>query len=386
MIGKIIAVFGGLFIGLLIGFTLVTNFLYHKPSDGIILNPLAQEKHKVIGFLPYWLTNKADKNYTKYINILTYFGLTVSPDGTIMKFTNPGESEPGSLALTSGRLNPFLETAKKNNMQKSLLVFSGNEENIGGLLEDPVTHAQQLMQEITPIMKSYGFTDLNLDIESAFPASDEARTNFITFVKTVKQQIDKEKLGTFTIDVSPIVLFKKYLIDLNSIANTVDYVVLMTYDFHYQGSSVTGAVGPLGGAGNNEEFDTEVSVKEAMHIIPPEKILLGIPLYGYEWETIDNTPHSGTIPGSGLIASNRRVEEQIKFCTNCMVTFDNTTKESLMIYKDDKTGSYHQIYFPNEKSVSEKVTLADKYDLGGIALWALGYEGNTILNPLKSYK
>lgn len=271
-------------------------------------------------------------------------------------------------------------------MQKSLLIFSGNENNINGLLHDLVLHAENMMKEVAPIMKNNGFTDLNLDIESVIIASDEARTNFTTFVKTVKQQMDKENLGTLTIDVSPIVLFKKYLIDLNSIGGLVDYVVLMTYDFHYQGSSVTGPVSPNAGAGNSEEFDTEVSVKEAMHIIPPEKILLGVPLYGYEWETIDNTPHGGTIPASGLVISNRRVEDQIKSCTNCTVTFDDTAKELLMIYKDDKTGSYHQIYFPDEKSVSEKVKLADKYDLGGIALWALGYEGNSILDPLKSYK
>jgi len=379
MLRKITVILAGFFIGLYFGFVIKTG----KP---FILNPIAEDKNQVIGFLPYWLIDKADKDYTKYINTLTYFGLTISPDGTIMKETNPGESEPGWLALNSGKVNPFMETAKKNNMQKSLLIFSGNEENIYQLLNDPLVHAQNLMKEVSPIMKNNGFRDLNLDIESVITASDEARTNFTTFVKTVKQELDKENLGTLTIDISPIALFKKYLIDLNSISNTVDYVVLMTYDFHYQGSSVTGAIGPVGGAGNNEEFDTEVSVKEATRIIPPGKILLGIPLYGYEWETIDNTPHNGVIPGTGVIASNRRMEEQIKSCTNCTVTFDDAAKESLIIYKDDKTGLYHQIYFPDEKSVNEKVKLANKYELAGIALWALGYEGNSILNPLTSYK
>lgn len=386
MLGKISVILAGLLIGLYLGFVIVYNTLKHKTGKSFILNPIAKEKKQVIGFLPYWLISKADKDYTKYINTLTYFGLTVSSDGTIMKYTNPGESEPGWLALKSGKVDSFLKSARKNDVKTSLLIFSGNEDNINGLLHDPVVHAENLMKEVIPIMKNYGFKDLNLDIESVFSASDEARTNFITFVKTVKQELDKDNLGTLTIDISPIVLFKKYLIHLNSVRDAVDYVVLMTYDFHYQGSSVTGAVGPIGGAGNNEEFDTEVSVKEAMHSIPPEKILLGVPLYGYEWETIDTTPHSGVIPATGVIASNRRVEEQIKSCTNCTVTFDDTTKESLMMYKDDKTGSYHQIYFPDEKSVNEKVKLANKYELGGIALWALGYEGNSILDPLKSYK
>ena len=36
--------------------------------------------------------------------------------------------------------------------------------------------------------------------------------------------------------------------------------------------------------------------------------------------------------------------------------------------------------------MKEKIALAQKYRLGGVALWALGYEDGTILNPLSSYK
>lgn len=386
MIKQIFVILSGLLIGLYIGFIGVNNIWNYKPNKALVFNPIAENKSQVIGFLPYWLIPKADKDYTKYINTLSYFGLTIDSDGSILEYTNPGESEPGWLALNSGKADAFLEMAKKNNVKKSLLIFSADEEKIGGLLENPVTHAQNLMAEVGPIMKNYGFTDLNLDIESTLVASDEARANFTTFVKAVKQQLDKENLGTLTIDVSPIVLFKKYLVDVNSIRNDVDYVVLMTYDFHYQGSSVTGAVAPNGGAGDSEEFDIEVSLKAAQQILSPDKIIMGAPLYGYEWETLDNTPRSATIAGSGIVAGNRRVEEQLKSCTDCQVAYDEKTKESILIYKDENSDSYHQIYYPVQKSIEEKIKLADKYDLGGIALWALGYEGDTILEPLKSYK
>lgn len=382
---KINVITAGLLLGLYLGFIIVNNILIRKTGEPFILNPIVQ-KNQVIGFLPYWLIAKADKDYIKYINTLTYFGLTILPDGSIMKYTNPGESEPGWLALKNGKVDAFLQSVKKNNIKKSLLIFSANEKNIYGLLDNPVIHAKNLMTEVIPIMNNYGFTDLNLDIESTIIASDEARGKFTTFVKTVKQQLDKETLGTLTIDVSPIVLFKKYLVDVNSIANSVDYVVLMTYDFHYQGSSVTGAIGPINGAGDDAEFDIEVSLKEAKRIISPEKIILGVPLYGYEWETIDNSPHAAVIPGSGIVASNRRVEEQLKSCTDCIVSYDDKAKESLLIFKNKDTGVFHQIYFPDQKSVAGKVKLANKYELGGLALWALGYEGNTILNSLLNYK
>jgi len=250
MLGKITAIFGGMAIGLWIGFMIISNTWNRQAGDRFIFNPIAQEKNQAIGFLPYWLISKADKDYTKYINTLTYFGLTVSSDGSIKKYTDPGESEPGWLALNSGKVDPFLETAKKNNIKTSLLIFNASEEEIYGLLDDPIIHARNLIKDVSPLMKKYGFKDLNLDIESVITASDEARTNFSVFVKTVKENLDKENLGTLTIDVSPIVLFKKYLVDLNTIHDVVDYIVFMTYDYHYQGSMVTGAVGPVGGAGD----------------------------------------------------------------------------------------------------------------------------------------
>jgi spore germination protein YaaH len=47
---------------------------------------------------------------------------------------------------------------------------------------------------------------------------------------------------------------------------------------------------------------------------------------------------------------------------------------------------YSQIYYEDETSLKEKLALAGKYHLGGVALWALGYEDNTMLRPLTNYK
>jgi len=52
-----------------------------------------------------------------------------------------------------------------------------------------------------------------------------------------------------------------------------------------------------------------------------------------------------------------------------------------MIYKDEKTNTYHQVYYPNQQSTQSKVDLAKEMKLGGIAVWALGYEDPSILKP-----
>lgn len=375
------------FIGLF--FILQIHFSHnelHDTNEVINSEPVTSQTPEIIGFLPYWLLSKANSEYNSFITTLTYFGLIISPDGTIQKFTSPTESEPGWYQLQSGKVDSFLQKAKQNNIKRSLLLFNGNPDEINQLLSSPTQHAKTIMEEVAPIMKEKEFTDLNIDIESVFEASDAARLNFIEFIKTIKTEMNNRGLGTVTIDASPTDLIKKRLIDLDGVEPYVDYIVLMTYDYHYVGSYVTGPVAPIGGAGIEAEFDVKTGVIKAREVLPKEKIILGVPLYGYEWEAIQENPRSAVIPTTGLVISNRRAEEFVASCNTCSVKRDEYGIEAYTIYKDEETGTFHHIFFPDEHSTAQKIELAKEYQLRGLALWALGYEGTTILNPLSAYK
>jgi spore germination protein YaaH len=381
----------GLLAGIAIGYVIIQNipfFTSKETSNTLheISDSLGLQQNNVVGFLPYWLINSAKNDYSAYITTLTYFGLTLEPDGTIQKFTNPGESEPGWYSLDSGKVDNMLATAKRKKLNLSLLIFSGNEETIANLMENPEKSADNMITEVAPVMKKYGFTDLNIDIESVKDASPEARVHFTSFMKRVRKHVNEKHLGTLTIDVSPTALLRDYLIDVDEVAPYVDYMIFMTYDYHYSGSTVTGPVSPIGGMGKEAEFDTETAIKLAKQVMPENKILVGMPSYGYGWETLQPDSRSATIPGSGYVISNRKLEEQLKDCEDCKITFDKNAKEYYVLYTDSETGTYHQIYYPEKEATQEKINLAEKYHIGGIAIWALGYEGNTIMDPLKSYK
>lgn len=344
--------------------------------DNPILTTFAAKKPEIVGFLPYWLLKSADKDYSKYITTLTYFGLVLNSDGSVKKLNNPQEEEPGWTSLKTYTVTP--------KYKNSLLVISGDDGVIGDMMTDPVASANNLINDVAPIMKDKQFTDLNLDIESFMTASDSARANFTTFVSTVTDQVKAQKLGTVTLDLIPISLIKSDLYDARAIGAIVDRVVLMTYDYHYTGSFTSGANAPIGGVGTSLEYDTETAVKEALKVMPASKILLGIPLYGYEWETIDSHPESATIPGGSSIASSSRVADILASCASCSAQFDAIAGEPYVIYPENNY--FNQIYFENEASMKEKIAIAQKYHLGGVALWALGYEDTTMLNPLTNYK
>lgn len=342
------------------------------------------DKPLIIGFQPYWLLQKADKPYEKYINVFTYFGLTLDSDGTIVKLVNPQEEEPGWTTLKSDGFQEKLKQTQKNHLKSSLLIHNSNEASISALLKEPEKHAQNLIADVLPIMQQYGFTNLNLDIESFVEASESAQEQYTIFIKEVKNGIDKNNLGTLTVEIPPISLVTPRLINAKEIGKIADYLVLMAYDFHYAGSYLAGPVAPIGGEGKVREYDINTALKETLNVIPPKKVILGIPLYGYEWETISDKPGAPTIPGGSATASNRRITELLKSCTNCVKGFDELAQQPYIIFKD--SDDYHQIYYEDEKSIQEKLKLAKESQIAGVALWALGYEGENLLNPLKTYK
>jgi spore germination protein len=372
----------GVSFGIFLGIIVIINYLMPKNTLSII-NPIATKK-MVIGFLPYWLLGSANSDYSKYITTLSYFGLRVDQNGNIQKLLSPTQEEPGWNTLRIGKLDQFFSDALKNNISLSLLVVNGNIESINALISDPVIHAKNLVSDLKPLIEKYKFSDINLDIEFTQNASPAARQNFTRFVAAVKKELDGKQ--TLTVEISPTDVIKSNLIDPTAMNKIADYVVLMAYDYHSTSSFVTGPVAPLKGAGEMSEYDVTAAIEKSLDYISPQKLVLGIPLYGYEWETLGKAPRSAIIPNSGVAASNRRAEELLTTCLSCSLTLDPQADEKYITFPDKALGDFHTIFYPDINSTKAKIDFTNKLKLSGLALWALGYEGNSILNPLEAYK
>ena len=196
----------------------------------------------------------------------------------------------------------------------------------------------------------------------------------------------QQKLGTVTIEISTADTIKYNLINIPAIEPFADTIVLMAYDYHSPTSIVTGPVAPLNGAGIDSEYDVTTAAERTLQSVPPNKLILGMPLYGYEWETLNTAVRSAIIPGSGVLASNSRAESLLSECASCSAFFDNESQEAFAVYEDTTSGTYHQLSFPNQQSLNAKLALSNKETLSGVALWALGYESDSMLTPLLQYK
>lgn len=386
MIKKIYIALLGITIGVILGIYLLFNtplfpFGTNK-FPAILINPLSSQK-TVIGFLPYWLLDKASSDYSTRITTLAYFSLRVDENGNIQKLLTPQQEEPGWYALRSGKLTSFFDNALKNKVTLSLTVASGDSTSIGILVSNPIVHAKNLISDIKPIMQKYKFSDLNLDIEYTGIASSAARTNFSQFVGEIRKELEHDK--TLTVEISPTDAIKNNLIDARAIGKIADNIVLMAYDYHSTTSFVTGPVAPVSGAGVTSEYDVMSAVEKTLDVVPAIKLILGIPLYGYGWESLSKLPRSAIIPNTGMAVSNKTAETLLTACSTCAIQLDKEANEKYISSFDANLNDYKTIFYPDSNSTQAKINLANKFELNGLALWALGYEGNSILNPLENY-
>ena len=156
----------------------------------------------------------------------------------------------------------------------------------------------------------------------------------------------------------------------------------MGYDFHRPDSEKAGPVSPLNGKGVYAEYDIETMLNDYLSYLPPNKIILGLPYYGYNWVVKEGIPNAERIPGtddigfsqpqtySAIMDTILEVKPQIKW--------DDLGKVPYFIYKSPSTNSTREVYYENAESLRLKYELIRNNKLLGVGIWALGYDGGYI--------
>ncbi len=151
--------------------------------------------------------------------------------------------------------------------------------------------------------------------------------------------------------------------DIPGLEASVDGFFVMAYDMN--DPKTPSPTAPLTGAG----FTDLDAAQQYAAVVPPSKVILGVPYYGYDWPTAGpglGDPATG--PASPLSYS------QI-LAIGGHVYWDPTTQTPWTSYQVGT--QWHEAFFDNPTSLALKAQLADTYHLAGVGIWALGMEGDT---------
>lgn len=342
-----------------------------------ILSPLGQvspistkvdqkNNYVILGFAPYWNLKKITSNSLETVTHFAYFHLLLKSDGSIYTKVDKKSEDPGFTnykRLISGEVD--------YNHKPLMLTFMPESQAALSSMISSTDSRKKTITTITNSLRDSGATGVNIDFEPLGDISPSLRDNFTAFIKELRQSILKPNLLTISTYASAASRLRLW--DLPKLAPYSDYFVIMTYDYTMPGSNSAGPNAPLRGSGDLFEHDIIKNIAEITKVVPSRQILMGIPFYGYEWDTLDSTKYSPA-DSKGIVASLERVQKLIDE-KSLELIWDRNSLTPYGISSD--SGKVSQIYFENETSIKLKIDFVKSANLGGIAIWALGYEGNT---------
>jgi spore germination protein len=225
-------------------------------------------------------------------------------------------------------------------------------EPVANMLHDPAAMTRHI-NDVVALVQRESYDGIDIDYED-LPATD--RQVFTTFVTRLADALhDKNKILT-------IALFAKTTDagedqrnagqDYAAIGAAADEVRLMAYDYHWSGSA-PGAVAPM-------PWVREV-LAYAKTQMPAEKIVLGIPVSGYDW-----------VDGHGEVVTWIQCYGRTK-AFNATVQYDRLSESPSFKYTDAQ-GREHEVWFENAESTATKIEAAKAAGIRGVYLWMISSE------------
>lgn len=143
--------------------------------------------------------------------------------------------------------------------------------------------------------------------------------------------------------------------DYGAIAGAADLYVVMAYGFRTSASESPGSTAPL--------TWMDASMAYAVSQLPADRLLLGVPFYGYDWNVTRGPP------ARAVRFSEARA---LVDATGAIPRFDPDIGSATFEYTS--AGEAHEVWYEDERSLGAKLGLVLKYGLGGVGAWRLGHE------------
>lgn len=316
------------------------------PGQTLVIS-YTQEKLGTIainGFAYPFINLNTLRRTLPYLTYMTLFTYGFNPDGSLII---PDDAEVLNLTYEHNTaaimcISTLTETG----------VFSG--EHAHTLLESPVLQ-EILIDNIITTMEAKNYTVLNIDFEYIFPSD---RQSFTDFVIRTTERLNAEgyrvyvSLAPKTSDDQPGLLYEGH--DYASLGAAADGVILMTYEWGY-------AYGPPMAIAPVDKM-REVVVY-AVTRISPQKIFIGIPNYGYDWQL----PFLSGITKAEVISNEEAVALAAR--QNAVIEYDETSQTPFFNYM--LHGINHVVLFEDARSITAKLSLIAEFNLLGGSWWTV---------------
>jgi len=281
-----------------------------------------------------------------YLTYLTIFTYGIEEDGALIDIDD----------------EELIELSRQYGVAPIMLIASlGADGKFSNALTTRVLTNEQvrstLIEEIAATLARKRYAGVEIDFEYV---SGENAAAYANFIRELQARLSPEGYLTF-VSLAPKtsadqqgLLYEGH--DYRALGAAADQVFLMTYEWGYTYGPPM-AVSPVNKV-------TEV-IDYAAGEIPPEKTMMGIPNYGYNWTLpfVQGESRARSLGNVEAVALAREKQARIEY--------DEVAEAPYFRYFDRGEGGpvEHVVWFENANSVRALLALADRFDLKGVGVW-----------------
>lgn len=334
--------------------------------------PTSGDRFFVAGYHPYW----ADGAWRSYpwdvLDEVYYFELEVGPDGSLADLHSWPE-EAGVL----------LERARSAGATLVPTVSIHGEQAFTDLFRSPASVAR-LVDEVVDLLRSTpGVGGVHLDFEVFDSVDIDVRDGYTAFVAGLRRRLS-ETDPSLTLSIFTLAFDDDDAYNERALAELADFLVVQGYDLHHQNDAHAGPLASLSGWDRlNWE---EIVARFARLGVPARKIVMAVPLFGYEWPVASAEPGAETrgeavilplAPPTDLVPELPRALQQAERYGALRDPYGTP------YYVFQGPDGWHQGWFEDAASLRAKYAFVRNHGLGGVALFPLAYGNAAMWNDLR---
>lgn len=213
-----------------------------------------------------------------------------------------------------------------------------------------------LLNSIVQTLQAKNYFGLNLDFEYIYPEDGD---NYDAFLRKTMDTLTPlgylvtTSLAPKTSENQRGLLYEAHHYPVHG--DLADLIILMTYEWGYTYGPAM-AVAPVN--------QVRRVLNYAVRTIPSDKILMGMPNYGYDW-TLPFVRGSAarTLSNTGAVDLALREGVAIRY---------NTLSQAPYFNYRDESGARHEVWFDDARSIQARLRLVEEYGLAGVSYWTIG--------------
>lgn len=312
------------------------------------------------GYLPYWIDTLYYANFRhELLTDVAYFSVDLSTAGALGAIPN------------AARFNKIYTNCRQFGTDIHMTVTLFGTASVSTFLNNASARSTAVTN-LSNLVSTYDLDGINIDFEFVTSSVRDSFTDFISELATaLHNHADGRKELSIAMPAVPP-WYPGY--DYYNLGLLTDGLFIMAYDYHYSGSSNPGPVAPTYNSAFWGYYAVNTTIGDYLDEgVKADKLILGMPYYGIDWPTVDDSRNSATTgSGSAVLyrnAINNAVTYSREWDSDCWNPF-----------YDYYSTEWHQCWYDDSLSINAKLTIARDSMLQGAGCWALGYdEGNDAL-------